>query len=86
MVTLNADELFKGLDKCIIYRREIVVVDAGSTDRTLQILKEFKVRLYKVKQNHLGRNKAKALALATGDLVLSLASDEIASSRLVRTI
>ena len=87
MVTLNADELLQGfLTSVSSIADEIVVVDAGSTDRTLQILKEFKVRLYKVKQNHLGRNKAKALALATGDLVLSLDSDEIASALLVRTI
>ena len=87
MVTLNADELLhRSLKSVSSIADEIVVVDAGSTDKTLQILKDFNVRLFKVNQNHLGRNKAKALALATGELVLSLDSDEILSAPLVRTI
>lgn len=87
MVTLNADELLqKSLKSVSSIADEIVVMDAGSTDKTLEMLEKFKVRLFKVNQNHLGRNKAKALALATGDLVLSLDSDEIVSAPLVRTI
>lgn len=85
MVTLNAGELLrKSLESISSIADEIIVVDAGSTDDTLMILKELGVKLIKTNVNHLGRNKAKALAKATGDLVLALDSDEVASALLVR--
>ena len=87
MVTLNAEDLLhKSLKSASSIADEIIVIDSGSTDSTLTILKGFRVKLIKAKKNHLGTNKAKALALATGYLVLSLDSDEIVSTLLVRTI
>ncbi len=61
-------------------------MDAGSTDKTLAILQKFRVRLVRTGENHLGKNKAKALSMATGDLVLSLDADEILSAQLIQTI
>lgn len=87
MITLNAQELLhRSLSSVISIADELIVVDAGSTDNTMTILGQFKVKIYKAKQNHLGKNKAKALALATGDLILSLDADEVLSSSLVRII
>jgi len=85
MVTLNAEELLhRSLKSVSTIADEIVVVDSGSTDNTLAILKQHKAKIIRTKSNHLGRNKAKALANATGDLVLALDSDEVVSSLLVR--
>ncbi len=87
MVTLNAEDLLhRSLKSVSSIADEIIVIDSGSTDSTLMILKDHSVNLFKTKNNHLGRNKAKALALATGDLVLSLDSDEIVSAPLIRSI
>lgn len=87
MVTLNAEDLLhRSLMSVLSIADEIIVIDSGSTDSTLTILKDFRVKLIRTKKNHLGRNKARALALATGDLVLSLDSDEIVSALLVRAI
>ncbi len=87
MVTLNAQELLhRSLASASVIADEIIVVDAGSTDSTLHILKLLKIIPIKVRTNHLGRNKAKALSLATGDLVLSLDSDEILSRGLIKEI
>lgn len=87
MVTLNAEELLQeSLDSVKTIANEIIVVDAGSTDRTLAILKGHKAQLIKTKVNHLGKNKAKALSLATSDLILSLDSDEVLSKGLMKEI
>ena len=87
MVTLNAEELLRrSLESVSSIANEVIVVDAGSTDNTLTILKQCKAIVIKTKINHLSKNKAKALSLVTGELVLSLDSDEILSSRLIRTI
>ncbi|MBP6045164.1 MAG: glycosyltransferase family 2 protein [Microgenomates group bacterium] len=87
MVTRNADELlFQSIKSVKDIADEIVVVDAGSTDRTLSILKSFNINPIATRLNHLGKNKSKALSRATGDLVLALDSDEIVSPSLIRTI
>lgn len=87
MVTLNAEELLRrSLESVSAIADEIIVVDAGSTDDTLRILQQYNSKIIKTKSNHLGKNKAKALSLTSGKLVLSLDSDEILSSRLIRTI
>lgn len=87
MVTLNAEELLsRSLESAATIADEIIVVDAGSIDTTLKLLKEFKTKVFRTTSNHLGRNKAKALSLAKGELVMSIDSDEILSSQLIRTI
>lgn len=87
MVTLNAQELLqRSLNSLRTIADETIVVDAGSTDNTLSILNNNNIQPVKVKVNHLGKNKSKALSLASCDLVLLLDSDEILSQRLIKEI
>jgi len=65
---------------------EIIFLDSGSTDRTIEIAKSFGVRFYH--QDWLGyaQQKNKAIDLATGTWILSLDADEILTPALVAEI
>lgn len=62
---------------------EIVIVDGGSTDKTVQIAKVFKARI--IQTNNLPNfhiNKNKAIDAAVGDWILQLDADEIVTKQL----
>jgi len=65
---------------------EIVFLDSGSTDRTLEIAQRFGVNLYR--QPWLGYSEQKnvALDLARGEWILSLDGDEVMTPALVAEI
>ena len=58
---------------------EIIVVNNGSTDNSLEILKEFGDRIYLVNQKNLGQSGARkaGLSKATGDFIAFLDADDI---------
>lgn len=56
---------------------EIVILDTGSTDRTLKIAKRFTDKIYKTKfNNDFASLRNKAIDYTTGDWIISLDSDE----------
>jgi glycosyltransferase involved in cell wall biosynthesis len=55
---------------------EIVIVDSGSTDRTIDIATSFAARVFSEPWKGYAQQKNSALAKATGDWVLSLDGDE----------
>ena len=65
---------------------EIVFLDSGSTDCTVEIAKSFGVRFYH--QDWLGyaEQKNKAIDLASGEWILSLDADEVLTPALVAEI
>ena len=88
LATFNEEGNLKAcLDSIKDIADEIVIVDGSSTDRTLEIAKEFNARIL-VKANpvmfHI--NKQKAIDLSTGDWVLQLDADERVSDKLANEI
>lgn len=83
MITKNAEEL---LEKSLASARglvdEIIAVDNFSRDRTEEILKKFKAKIYKHKEYNLGRQRSFGLEKVSGEWVLVLDGDEIISDRL----
>lgn len=58
---------------------EIIVVNNGSTDNSLEVLKRYGNRIYLVDQENLGQSGARksGLAKSTGDLIAFLDADDI---------
>jgi glycosyltransferase involved in cell wall biosynthesis len=65
---------------------EIVLLDSGSTDRTIEIANSLGVRLYHQEWLGYSEQKNRAIDLATGDWILSLDADEVLTPALVDEI
>jgi glycosyltransferase involved in cell wall biosynthesis len=65
---------------------EIIVVDTGSVDRTVELCAKFGTHVYRRPWQGYAPAKNAALALATGDWVLSLDADERVSAGLQQEI
>jgi len=66
---------------------EIVIVDGTSSDRTVEVAKEFGAKVKVVENQKIFHiNKQKALEMATGDWILQLDADEVVSPELAREI
>jgi glycosyltransferase involved in cell wall biosynthesis len=61
---------------------EIIVVDSGSTDRTVGIAKSFGAKVFVEKWRGFAAQKNSAIDKATGDWILSLDADEELSAEL----
>ena len=66
---------------------EIILVDSGSTDRTLEIAQEFNAKIYQTTVwPGFGPQKDYALSLATQDWVFGIDDDEVISDELKESI
>lgn len=86
IITYNEERI---LDKCLnklSWVDEIVVVDSGSTDATLDICKKYHVKVFHNDFQGFGAQKQFALEKTSNDWVLSLDADEILSDELISEI
>lgn len=66
---------------------EIVIVDGGSTDKTIEIAKEFGAKIIQTDNPPVFHiNKNKAIDAAKGDWILQLDADEVVSKELAKEI
>ena len=65
---------------------EIIVVDSGSTDRTVEIAKSFSAKVFVEEWKGFAAQKNSAIDKATGDWILSLDADEEVSSELTEEL
>jgi glycosyltransferase involved in cell wall biosynthesis len=87
MITLNAERL---LDLVLFQAKkiadEIVIVDSGSTDKTLEIARKYTQKIIHQEWLGFGLQKQKAVDLATGDWILVLDADEVLDENLLTAI
>lgn len=65
---------------------EIIVLDSGSTDKTIEIAKRYTDKVYLTDWHGYGIQKQRALDKASGDWVLNLDADETISAELQEEI
>ena len=76
VITKNEAHNIEGCLKSVAWVDEIVVVDSGSTDRTVEICKQYTDKILVTDWPGYGAQKQRALAMATGEWVLSIDADE----------
>lgn len=87
MITKNAAEtLEKSLASIKKIADEIIIVDSKSTDRTIEIAKNYLAKVYIKEFTDIGKQRIFGLSKATGKWILILDGDEIVSEKLMNEI
>jgi glycosyltransferase involved in cell wall biosynthesis len=86
MIAMNEEANLPRSLESVRWADEIVVVDSGSTDATLEIARRSGARVFEEPWKGYAAQKNSAIAHATGDWVLSLDADEEVSPELAREI
>ncbi|MEK7565937.1 MAG: glycosyltransferase family 2 protein [Patescibacteria group bacterium] len=76
--TLNVENIIERSLKSVDGVDEIIVVDMGSTDKTLEICKKYGAKIFKniPEDGNFDKNRLLGMQKATGDWILKLDSDE----------
>ncbi len=87
IITLNEEENIGAcLDSIKDITDEIILVDSGSTDKTIDIAKKYGAKIYFRKLENFANQKNWALSKATGDWIFSIDADEIITTDLKKEI
>jgi len=87
IITQNEeDRVEQTLKSCSEIADEIVVVDSFSTDKTIDILKKYKVKIFQKKFIDYGSQKNFAMGKAKNEWILNLDADERVSKELKENI
>ncbi len=87
IITLNEEnDLPRALESIKNLADEIIVVDSGSYDRTVEIAKKHGAKVFSHTFENFSSQKNFAVSKATGDWILSLDGDEEISSELAEEI
>ena len=82
IITKNEAHRIERCLRSVAFADEIVVVDSGSTDTTVDIARRLGARVVETDWPGFGVQKNRALDLARGDWVLSLDADEVVGDEL----
>jgi len=85
-IAYNEEENIRECLESVKWADEIIVVDSFSTDRTLQISKEYTAKVFQRAWEGFGSQKQFALEQATLEWVLSLDADERVSGELRKEV
>jgi glycosyltransferase involved in cell wall biosynthesis len=86
IITLNEEKNLPRAVASVRWADEIVVVDSGSTDRTVEIARGLGAKVFQHPWQGYGQQKNHAQKQATHDWVLNLDADEVVSPQLANEI
>lgn len=76
IITLNSAETIEKCLQSVVFADEIIVLDSGSQDKTLDICRKYTPHVFQTDWPGFGPQKNRALEKATRDWVFSIDSDE----------
>lgn len=82
IITKNEESMIRDCLDSVRWADEIIVLDSGSTDKTVSICKEYTDQVFETDWPGFGPQKNRALERATLDWVLSIDADERISEEL----
>ena len=86
LITLNSEKTLRPVLEAVSWANEIVLVDSGSTDKTLEIARQFNAKIIFRAFDGYGSQKNFATSQASNDWILSLDDDEILTPELQQEI
>lgn len=86
IITLNEEKNIEACIRSVAWTAEVIVVDSGSTDRTVEIAKRLGARVVHNPWPGYGQQKNFAQSQATQPWVLNIDADEIVPAELARQI
>ena len=82
IITFNEEENIRRTLNSVKWCDEIVIVDSGSIDKTIEICEEYNCSIYKKEFNGYGEQKRYAVSAAVNDWILNIDADEVISDEL----
>jgi glycosyltransferase involved in cell wall biosynthesis len=78
MIVKNEEKLLPGcLESAKDFVDEIIIVDTGSTDKTIEIAKQYNAKIYEHPwENNFSKHRNQSISYATSDWILYLDADE----------
>ncbi len=86
IITYNEESSIERVLQSVSFCDEIVVVDSGSTDKTIEIAKQYTDKIFYQKWLGYGKQKNFAISKLNTDWVLSLDADEVLTKELAEEI
>jgi glycosyltransferase involved in cell wall biosynthesis len=87
IITRNeVDVISRCISQAKLISDDIIIVDSGSTDRTLEIASAYNCRVFERPWDGYGANKNKGISLAKYDWILSIDADEIPDEDLIKSL
>lgn len=86
LIVTDEEERIEACLKSVSWADEIIVVDGGSRDRTLEIAGKYTTRIYRRSLDNFMNQKNFGIELAEGDWILSVDADETLDMELQRAI
>lgn len=86
IITFNEEENLSDCLKSVSWCDEIIVVDSGSTDKTVEIAEKLGAKVFKKDFAGFGEQKQYAVSLASNDWIFSIDADEVVTEELQGSI